>query len=162
MSHKCDLLMMRGLAVAACCSRAATMEVDTSGNPQAIVAISGKLELGDEDALRTKTANLSRGGSQVTSAYIQLAALIHGEAVELTSDDDEGGDSSEVEKAVGETEELEDEFEARNESASAVILSLVGYSNSNASMVKPTQDWQGEHASYPLGVARNRRVLFQR
>jgi hypothetical protein len=93
---------------------------------------------------------------------IQLAALIHGEAVELTSDDDEGGDSSEVEKAVGETEELEDEFEARNESAAAVILSLVGYSNSNASMVKPTQDWQGEHASYPLGVARNRRILLQR
>jgi hypothetical protein len=24
-------------------------------------------------------------------------------------------------------------------------------------MVKPTQDWQGEHASYPLRVARNRR-----
>jgi len=34
----------------------------------------------------------------------------------------------------------------------------VGYSNSNVPMVKPTQDWQGEHASYPLGVARNRCV----
>ena len=29
-------------------------------------------------------------------------------------------------------------------------------------MVKPTQDWQGEHASYLLGGARNRRVLVQR
>jgi hypothetical protein len=38
----------------------------------------------------------------------------------------------------------------------------VGYSNSNVPMVKPTQDWQAEHASYPLGVARNRRVLLQR
>jgi hypothetical protein len=29
-------------------------------------------------------------------------------------------------------------------------------------MVKAAQDWQSEHASYPLGVARNRRVLLQR
>jgi hypothetical protein len=29
-------------------------------------------------------------------------------------------------------------------------------------MVKPTQDWQGKHAPYALGVARNRRVLLQR
>jgi hypothetical protein len=27
-------------------------------------------------------------------------------------------------------------------------------SNPNGPMVKPTQDWQGEHASYPLGVRR--------
>jgi hypothetical protein len=38
----------------------------------------------------------------------------------------------------------------------------VGYSNSNVPMMKPTQDWQGEHAPYPLDVARNRRVLLQR
>ena len=38
----------------------------------------------------------------------------------------------------------------------------VGYSNSNVPMVKPTQDWQGEHASYPLGIARDRCVLLQR
>jgi hypothetical protein len=31
----------------------------------------------------------------------------------------------------------------------------VGYSNPNVPMAKPTQDWQGEHASYPLGVARD-------
>jgi hypothetical protein len=29
-------------------------------------------------------------------------------------------------------------------------------------MVKPTQDWQGKHALYAPGVARNRRVLLQR
>ena len=29
----------------------------------------------------------------------------------------------------------------------------VGYSNSNVPMVKPTEDWQGQHASYRLGVA---------
>ena len=29
-------------------------------------------------------------------------------------------------------------------------------------MVKAAQDWQAEYASYPLGVARNRRVLHQR
>ena len=55
--------MMRGLAVVAvplaASARAATIEVDTSGNPPGLVAISGKLELGDEDAFRTKTANLS-------------------------------------------------------------------------------------------------------
>jgi integrase/recombinase XerD len=38
----------------------------------------------------------------------------------------------------------------------------VGYSNPDVPMVKTTQDWQGEYASYPLGVARNRRVLLQR
>jgi hypothetical protein len=31
----------------------------------------------------------------------------------------------------------------------------VGYSNPDVPMVKTTQDWQGEYASYPLGVARN-------
>jgi hypothetical protein len=30
----------------------------------------------------------------------------------------------------------------------------VGYSKWNVPMVKPTQDWQGEDASYALGVAR--------
>jgi hypothetical protein len=30
----------------------------------------------------------------------------------------------------------------------------VGHSNPNVPMVKPTQDWQGEHASHPLGVGR--------
>jgi hypothetical protein len=29
----------------------------------------------------------------------------------------------------------------------------VGYSKPDVPMVKPTHDWQGEHASYPLGVA---------
>jgi hypothetical protein len=29
-------------------------------------------------------------------------------------------------------------------------------------MVKLTQDWQGEQASYPVGVARNRRVFLDR
>jgi hypothetical protein len=29
-------------------------------------------------------------------------------------------------------------------------------------MVKPAQYWQGKHAPYALGVARNRRVLLQR
>ena len=39
---------------------------------------------------------------------------------------------------------------------------LVGYSNPNVPMVKLTQDWQGEHVSYPLSVAGNRPVLLQR
>ena len=38
----------------------------------------------------------------------------------------------------------------------------VGYSNPNVPMVKPTQDRQGEHASYALSVARNACVLVQR
>src|SRR5262249_8853196 len=61
MSHKCDLPMMRGLAVVAVLlatsARAATIEVDTSGNLPALVAISGKLELGDEDTFPSKTVN---------------------------------------------------------------------------------------------------------
>ena len=52
-------------------------------------------------------------------------------------------------------------FEFR-ECERAAILVPVGYSNSNVPMVKPTQDWQGEHASYPLGIARDRCVLLQR
>jgi hypothetical protein len=40
-------------------AHAATIQVDASGNPPALVALSGTLELGDEDTFRTKTANLS-------------------------------------------------------------------------------------------------------
>jgi hypothetical protein len=39
---------------------------------------------------------------------------------------------------------------------------FVGYSNPNAPMVKPTQDWQGEHPPSPLEATRNRCVFFQR
>jgi hypothetical protein len=38
--------------------------------------------------------------------------------------------------------------------APAPYVVPVGYPNSDVPMAKPTQDWQGEHASYPLGVSR--------
>lgn len=47
------------------------------------------------------------GASQVINAYEQLAALIHGEPVELTGDDEETGDLEEESEA----EELEDDDE---------------------------------------------------
>ena len=53
------------------------------------------------------------GASQVISAYRQLAALIHGEPVELTGDDEEDGElDEEGTKAAGETDEQRDEWGA--------------------------------------------------
>lgn len=50
------------------------------------------------------------GASQVISAYRQLAALIHGEPVELTGDDEEAGDLDEEESEVADdAEDLGDE-----------------------------------------------------
>ena len=52
------------------------------------------------------------GASQVTSAYRQLAALIHGEPVELAGDEDEDGEVQEEESgAAGETDAPEEECE---------------------------------------------------
>lgn len=56
------------------------------------------------------------GAFQVISAYTQLAALIHGEPVELTGDDEEGGDAEEVEsEAADDADESGAEEEANEE-----------------------------------------------
>jgi hypothetical protein len=66
------------------------------------------------------------GASQVISAYRQLAALIHGEPIELTGDDEEDGElvEGEIEAAV-ETDEPQDEWDASDDEPATAAPSEV-------------------------------------
>jgi len=53
-------------------------------------------------------------------------------------------------------------FDDLGKAARSSFVVLVGYSNPNVPMVKPTQDWQGQDASCARDVTRNRGVVLQR